>query len=197
MEGSYFYFLAWIGWIVATFLLKKDGFRLGVSIFLLLVVIGSQIQFSIFSASLSGSAFVVMGISCLGVAHYSVWMKLYTIVCTLIIAMIYTIFHVIELYDPVWIVIDRTWMLSGILVYASVLLHRNRTLRIFGLYIGMLQGELFLTFMYKAMNVSYAIGSFSFLNTASVSTMLFVLLYSIVRVFPYNRPFKRKQAKEG
>lgn len=197
MEGSYFYFFAWIGWIVTTFLLKKDGLRLSVSIFLLLVVIGSQIQLSIFSVSLSGSALVIMGISCFGVAHYSVWMKLYTVVCTLIIAMIYTIFHVIELYDPVWIVIDRTWMLGGILVYASVLLYRNRTLRIFGFYIGMLQGELFLTFMYKAMNVSYAIGSFLFLNTASVSTMLFVLLYSVVHVFPYSRPFKKKQAKEG
>lgn len=197
MEGSYFYFFAWMGWVITTFFLKKDGFRLGVSIFLLLVVIGSQMKLPIFSVSISGSALLIMSVSCLGIAFYSLWMKMYTLLCALIIAMIYTIFHVIELYDPVWIVIDRTWMLSSILVYASVLLHRNRILRIWGLYVGMVQGELFLTFIYKAMNVSYDIGSFAFLNIAAVSTILFALLYSAVRVFPYSRPFKKKQVKEG
>lgn len=197
MEGTYFYFCVWMGWIITTFFFKKDGFRLGMSFFLLLMIIGSQMAVSVFSFSISGSALLLASISFVGISVYSRWMQLYTLICALIIAMIYTIFHVIELYDPVWIVIDRTWMLSGILVYASVLLHRNRTLRVWGLYVGMLQGELFLTFIFKAMHVTYDIGGFSFLNSAAASTVLFSLLHSIGKVVSYTGQFKRKQVKEG
>lgn len=80
-------------------------------------------------------------ISFLGIAFYSIWKKIYALLSALIIAMLYASFHLLEMYDPIWIVMDRTWMLSGILVYASILLHRDRVLRLCSLYAGALQGR--------------------------------------------------------
>ena len=77
--------------------------------------------------------------SFIGLTLYSIWKKLYSLLSALIIAMLYTSFHLLEVYDPIWIVVDRLFLLSSALVYASVLLHEDRILRLCSLYIGMLQ----------------------------------------------------------
>lgn len=197
VEGSYFYFLAWMGWIIATFFLKKDTFRLCASAAILLFISCSQTVISISSFTISVNALLLGGISFVGIAVYSVWKKIYTLLCALIIAMLYTSFSLIELYDPIWIVINRTWMLSGILVYISILLHRDRLLRIWGLYVGALQGELFVAFVLKSFNFPYQLGSLQFFNMVALSTMFFSLLYSVGKIMTYTGQFKQKQVKEG
>lgn len=89
--------------------------------------------------------------------------KIYTLLSALIIAMLYTSFHLLEVYDPIWIVVDRLFLLSGALVYASVLLHGDRFLRLCSLYIGMLQGELLVTLIFRKLNFPYDYGSLAFL----------------------------------
>lgn len=197
LEGSYFYFLAWMGWIVTTFFLKKDKVRLGLSAVILLFIICSQTVISFASITISLNALLLGGMSFIGIAAYSVWKKVYTLLCALIIAMLYASFSLIELYDPIWIVIDRTWMLSGILVYTSVLLHRDRLLRIWGLYAGALQGELFVAFILKTFNFPYQLGNLQFFNMIAVSTMFCSLLYGIGKIMTYTEQFKKKQVKEG
>ncbi|MEH7460799.1 hypothetical protein V7166_01510 [Bacillus thuringiensis] len=197
MEGGYFYFLAWVGWIVTTFFLKKDTVRLKLSAVILLFIICSQAVIAFTSITISVNALLLAGISFIGIATYSVWKKVYTLLCALIIAMLYASFSLIELYDPIWIVVDRTWMLSSILVYTSVLLHRDRLLRIWGLYAGTLQGELFVAFILKTFNFPYQLGSLQFFNMIAVSTMFFSLLYGIGKIMTYTEQFKRKQVKEG
>jgi hypothetical protein len=73
LEGSYFYSLAWMGWIVATFFLKKDTFRLCVSVVILLFISCSQTVISISSFTISVNALLLGGISFIGIAVYSVW----------------------------------------------------------------------------------------------------------------------------
>lgn len=89
--------------------------------------------------------------------------KLYSLLSALIIAMLYTSFHLLEVYDPIWIVVDRLFLLSSALVYASVLLHEDRILRLCSLYIGMLQGELFVTIIFRKLHFPYDYGSLAFL----------------------------------
>ncbi|WP_242217281.1 hypothetical protein [Bacillus cereus group sp. BfR-BA-01380] len=197
MEGGYFYFLAWMGWIVTTFFLKKDTVRLGLSAVILLFIICSQTVISVASITISMNALLLGGVSFIGIAAYSIWKKIYTVLCALIIAMLYASFSLIELYDPIWIVVDRTWMLSSILVYTSVLLHRDRLLRIWGLYVGALQGELFVAFILKTFHFPYQLGSLQFFNMIAVSTMFFGFLYGIGKIITYTGQFKQKQVKEG
>ena len=89
--------------------------------------------------------------------------KLYILLSALIIAMLYTSFHLLEIYDPIWIVVDRVFLLSSALVYASVLLHGDRILRLCSLCVGMLQGELLVTFIFRKLNFPYDYGSLAFL----------------------------------
>ncbi len=56
MDGGYFYFLAWMGWIITTFFMKKESIRWKMSAFILFLIICSQFTFSIASFSISMNA---------------------------------------------------------------------------------------------------------------------------------------------
>ncbi len=196
MEGSYFYFVAWMGWIVTTFFLRKDEIRWKVSAVILMFIICSQITVSIASFTISVNALILGVISFLGVALYSIWKKVYALLSALIIAMLYTSFHLLEVYDPIWIVIDRTFMLSGTLVYASILLHRDRLLRLCSLYAGALQGEILVTFIFRRLHFPYEFGSLTFFDIIAVSTLLVMLMFYIVKISAYRGLFRKKHVKE-
>lgn len=196
MEGNYFYFLAWVGWIVATFFMKKESVRWKVSAVILIFIICSQITVSIASFTISVNALLLGIISFLGITLYSIWKKLYVLLSALIIAMLYTSFRLLEVYDPIWIVMNRTFMLSGALVYASILLHEDRLLRLCSLYAGALQGEILVTFIFRKLHFPYEFGSLAFFDIVAVSTLIVAILIWIAKVSAYTGQLRKKHVKE-
>ncbi len=196
MDGGYFYFLAWMGWIITTFFMKKESIRWRMSAFILLFIVCSQFTFSIASFSLSVNALFISIIAFGIVGIYSVWQKLYTLFSALIVAMLYTSFHLLEVYDPIWIIINRTLMLSAALVYASVLLHRDRLLRLCALYIGMIQGEILVAFIFRKLHFPYELGSLLFFDSIAVSTLFVAILFWVTKVSAFTGQFRKKHVKE-
>ena len=195
MDGSTFYFIAWIGWVVVTFFMKKDHIRWKLGACILIFMICSPLHVTIASFMVSVNALLLCIISFIGIALYSVWKKLYSLLSALIIAMLYTSFHLLEIYDPIWIVVDRVFLLSSALVYASVLLHGDRILRLCSLYVGMLQGELLVTFIFRKLNFPYDYGSLAFFDIVAVSTLFMAVLFWIAKASVYMEQFKRKTRK--
>lgn len=195
MDGSTFYFVAWIGWIVVTFFMKKEPIRWKISACILIFIICSQLNVTIASFTVSVNALLLCVISFVGITLYSIWKKLYALLSALIIAMLYTSFHLLEVYDPIWIVVDRLLLLSGALVYASILLYGDRILRLCTLYIGMLQGELLVTLIFHKLHFPYEYGSLAFFDVVAVSTLFMAILLWITKVSVYMEQFKRKTRK--
>ena len=70
-------------------------------------IICSPLHVTIASFTVSVNALLLSGIAFIGLTLYSIWKKLYSLLSALIIAMLYTSFHLLEVYDPIWIVVDR------------------------------------------------------------------------------------------
>ena len=124
--------------------MKKDLIRWKLGACILIFIICSPLHVTIASFVVSVNALLLCIISFI---RYILSGKLYSLLSALIIAMLYTSFHLLEIYDPIWIVVDRVFLLSSALVYTSVLLHGDRILRLCSLYVGMLQGEPLVTFI--------------------------------------------------
>jgi len=195
MDGSTFYFVAWIGWIIVTFFMKKDPIRWKLGACILFFIICSPLHVTIASFVVSVNALLLCIISFIGITLYSVWKKLYSLLSALIIAMLYTSFHLLEIYDPIWIVVDRVFLLSSALVYASVLLHGDRILRLCSLYVGMLQGELLVTFIFRKLNFPYDYGSLAFFDIVAISTLFMAILFFFAKASVYIERSKRKTRK--
>ncbi|WP_244403276.1 hypothetical protein [Parageobacillus sp. KH3-4] len=169
MEGIYFYFFFWMLWVISTFFMQKTRQRTMLAAAALIAIILSSVSLHIGSFHVTLSFLFLFFLSCYFVAKQTCWKLLYMVIAALTIAFAYTSFQLLSLFDPVWIWMDRTWMLAMVLVVICLLFYENIQSRLLCLIIGACQGETLYSIISKKVSFSYVIGSFSFLDTVSVS----------------------------
>lgn len=198
-EGLYFYFLGWTGWIIVTFLFPKSSLRTFLSILLLLVMACSATHIDIYGFSVS-LAFVILIFTAIFLLTNTMKQKYflnYFSICTMSLA--YVCFVIFEIYDPVWIIIDRTWMLSFILLYLALLLFKTKWERFAFMLTGILQGEILNSFVLNSIFSYSVIGSFDFLavlflTSAGLGTWM---IFETVTVYLDSVIQKRVRERQG
>jgi hypothetical protein len=169
MEGLYFYSFFWGLWLVATFFMKKTSRRTMLAAVALITIILSSVSLYIGSFRITLSFLFLFFLSCYFVAKQGRWELLYMAIAALTVAFAYTSFQLLVLFDPVWIWMDRTWMLAIILLILCFLFYENIQSRLLCLVIGSCQGEMLYSIISHKVSFSSIIGSYSFLDMVSLS----------------------------
>ncbi|WP_078546053.1 YphA family membrane protein [Litchfieldia alkalitelluris] len=172
MEGLYFYWIAWIAWTYATFILEKNRLRILFSAFILIVIILSPYQFVFSTFNVNAVHLLILAISFILIAKKTMIQKVYLLICSLTITIAYVSFQLFELFDPIWLFLDRKWMLAFVLVYLSLMLAKGRKSKVMSLLIGSCQGELLYGFVINKFRFNYEIGSLVFLDVLSISLLI-------------------------
>jgi hypothetical protein len=197
LDGAYFYWLAWIGWIITTFFFKKGQKRLFLSAFILIVIISSRIEIPVTdNVSIIFSAFGFLAAGYYFVSKQSLKSKWYLFLTTLIVTFAYVSFHLFELFDPVWLFADRKWLLSLAIVYVTLLLWKGISLRFFGMLIGVTQGEILYGYILQSFRFPYTIGSFAFLDAIAICSLLIGVWWVLEHLAVFYDSFTQKNAKE-
>src|SRR5690606_32574001 len=159
-EGIMFYWIAWTFWVITTFFMKKeDSLRLGFSLWLLALIILSPYSVPVFDFEIS-IAGIFLGCSIFGFGARIKGKKLlYLFICSFIIMLAYVCFHLFALFDPVWLVFPRNWMLAAVLVFTSLILQENKVSRILIILLGALQGEVLYALILSKYSFPYLIAS--------------------------------------
>lgn len=148
MEGVYFYFFSWCWVIVLIFIIHTDyQYRTYGILFFLLLIVFNPISISIFDISISFNYFYLLFL-CTGYVVVSKrinWMLL--LILSFIIALGYGVFLLIALYDPAWIFMNPTLLLSFGLVCLGIWLGKGFDTHVLIVTIGILQGDLLLAFL--------------------------------------------------
>ncbi|MBN8200296.1 YphA family membrane protein [Bacillus sp. NTK034] len=173
MEGLIFYWISWMVWIMATFFLDRNNkYRFLLSAWILIFIMLSPWTFKIFNVETGiGGLFLIVSLYIFA-GRLKKLSKLYFFFCTFILMMAYVIFHLFELFDPVWVMFSRNWMLSILLVYMAVLLQKNRMLRLPLILLGGIQGEVLYALILKQFSFPYTIGSLAFLDIMAISVSI-------------------------
>ncbi|MEA3319014.1 MAG: hypothetical protein U9Q88_03220 [Bacillota bacterium] len=170
ITGQYFYFICWIGWIIITFFFPKSVVRTFMSILILVVIAGSTTTIQMFGFTVTASFLVLAGIALILLVKSlkQKYILHYLSICT--IALAYVCFILFEIYDPVWIFLDRTWLLSAIILYLSLLLFKSRRERFVFMLTGVLFGEILRSIVMDRIFSYSAIGTFEFLAVLALSS---------------------------
>lgn len=176
LEGLTFYWASWFFWIVATFFMNKNHLsRFWLSLYLLLLIIASPYTVTLFGFDLS-IAGLFLCCPLFYVASRLEWQKLtYLLICSFIIMLAYVCFHLFELFDPVWLIFPRNWMLAVILLIMSLILHGNKRSRMFIIVLGSIQGEFLYALIISKYSFPYVIASLTFLDVLSLSSILLAI----------------------
>lgn len=181
MDGATFYWICWMAWVCSTFLMKKTKERLFLSILILMTIILSPYYVEIGDININFSILLILFFCLKEISKRSKKQVLYLFICILTISLAYCSFLMFELYDPVWVLFSRHLMLSAALIYVTLMLLKDFRLRLIGLLIGTIQGDVIYGIIMNNINFSYEIGSFVFLDVISMS-FGFIFIWSSLEV---------------
>ncbi len=141
MEGIYFYWLFWIGWIVTTFLLEKSRNRLAISIVILLLIIFSNKNIIVDDFVVNSSLIIAIIFGFFLLSNRNLRKVLFYLIISLILTSTFVSFKLFQLYDPLWIMFHPTMQVSIILVILLLILVKEQKIRVAIVFITVPQGE--------------------------------------------------------
>jgi hypothetical protein len=164
VEGIYFYWLSWLIWIIYTFFMRKDRFRLFVCSHLLLLIILSAYEMTIGPFQFSFAYLFLLAVAYRFVMKRRGRAFIYFAFASAIVTITYVSFHLLALFDPVWIFMNETWMLACMLVCVTFALYRPFFSRLLLLTVGCCQGEFLYSFILRQFSFHNLIGSLFFFD---------------------------------
>ncbi|WP_078413612.1 YphA family membrane protein [Priestia abyssalis] len=172
MEGIFFYWFAWIGWAAVTFLMEKRVLRTFYACALLVCVLFSTTTIHIGAYVFNGTFICFLLFGFIFLAWQRTLFSSYLLLSSFITMIAYAGFCLFELFDPVWIFIDRKWAIGFLLLYIVCMLVKSTQERILCLILGMCYGDLLFSAILYDVHMYYTIGALPFLDIAAISCML-------------------------
>jgi hypothetical protein len=172
MEGLFFLWLMWAGWIISTFMLeKKHYWRLRCSAAALIFIISFPYGISLSGFQTGVTAVLIFLSTMMFIKEFPLSEKLYLFLCSFIIAMSYSSFTLLSVYDPIILIVDKRIMTAAIILVLSILMYGGMKFsqkRIIAMLVGMITGEFLTGTVFMQTNLPYQIGSHLFLDMLSI-----------------------------
>lgn len=175
MDGFSFFWIFWIFWILSTFFMKKNNARLKISVWLLIVIILSLWKFPIAGIEVSLASIFMLFTAYSLIIRENKKTAAYSFFISYIVMLSFAGFQLMELYDPVWIIFHRKWMLAAFIIYLIFLLQKSLGLQIAVLLAGTVHGDLLYGIMVRRITEYHAV-SLMTLDVVAIS-LAFILLF--------------------
>jgi hypothetical protein len=175
VDGLLFYWIFWMGWVIATFFYSKNHEdRLIIAAWLLISIMLSATSFSVGLIEINGTGFFMIITAYIYVSRLQIKQLLYILLSSFILMLVTVCFLLYELFDPVWLFMKREWLLAIILTCVTLLLLQNRKQRMVAIILGSIHGELLFSLIVAKYSFSYSVAAlFSLDSIALTLSILF------------------------
>ncbi|WP_017728050.1 YphA family membrane protein [Halalkalibacterium ligniniphilum] len=179
MEGFYFFWFAWIFWVILTFFFPKKKLRMQATVGILGLIIFSSVTTDFLSFE--------VGISCLLLQVYGyyqlrnepLYSLLYLCIITWLLSASYATFHFLEVFDPVMLLVERSWLLGSIMAIMLLILGAKKERRVAVLFLGLAQGEWLTGLGFRYAFHERVIGGLMFLDVLAIAICLVSIWYGM------------------
>jgi cbb3-type cytochrome oxidase subunit 3 len=161
--------------VFLTFLLNRNNpYRLKLSVIVLITISLSELHYSLGNDQLYASGFFLLMVTYFLFSREKRSTMIYLFICSFIVSISYVSFHLFEIYDPIWIIINKQWMIGIFLGYLAILLQKTLKGRLFIIISGTMQGEILYAYILSKYHFPYSIGGFDYLDVFSLISVLLV-----------------------
>jgi hypothetical protein len=175
VEGSMFYWILWVFWVSITFFMNKQNpYRTKVAIGLLMVIILSNVHFMVGSFQFYASGVFLLLLSFFILGKKKLGPLLYAFICSFIITISYVTFNLFVIYDPIWVIFQKEWMMGICMCCLAIFLQKSLKDRLLIIVSGTMQGEILYAFYLSKFEFSYPIGTIAYLDVTSLVILLLV-----------------------
>ncbi|MEC1374807.1 hypothetical protein P9D39_10920 [Heyndrickxia oleronia] len=198
MDGFYSLFFLWSVWIYTTFILSRQNqLRFRIAFLSLLLLIVYPFSISLFSIPMQLSSIILLIICYFYFSKLKFWKKVYMFLAIFIIMIGYSGFSLLELYDPVWIFMDRKFLFGFVLFLLAQLLYpRSLPSQILCAFTGTIHGEIIYSLILKKWGFPYIIGDRSCLDICAL-VIFFLLSWFMINKMITSITLKNNVLKEN
>ncbi|MED1204887.1 hypothetical protein [Heyndrickxia acidicola] len=181
MDGEMFLGFLWAVWLIATFFLnKQNSMRIPAAALSLILIISYPYSIPIFSFSIKLPALLLLAIGYYYLNSLSFTRKLYMILSVMIITSGFTGAMLMELYDPIWMFMDRRLMLGGMVFLLGQFLYPQSLYKcLSSMVIAAIHGEILFSIFLSKWGIHYPIASDPFLDICSVY-LSFTIIWHLI-----------------
>lgn len=197
MEGIYFYWLFWLFWILSSFFMNRGQKRFKISLCLLIAIILSVNSVNLLNFEISMTTVFVLLVTYSAIAKQTTGRRLYVIITSFIVMISYATFLLFELYDPVWVILDRSWLLAALLAYLVIIMHEHTEQRVISLIAGVIHGDVLYSILLRKFSFPYTIGSMQFLDVMALCLAFLLIIsgFNFVSVF-FEQYFSQQEGEK-
>lgn len=175
MEGSMFYWILWVFWVYVTFFMSKQNlYRLKLASVILVLIILSNVHFKFMSFEFYVSGLFMLLLSYIILSKKKLGPLLYAFICSFIVTIAYVTFNLFVIYDPVWVIFQKEWMMGICFSCLAIFLLPSLKDRLLIIVSGTMQGEILYAFYLSKFEFSNPIGTMAYLDAFSIITILLV-----------------------
>jgi len=175
MEGSMFYWILWVFWIYVTFFMNKQNlYRSKLGSVILVLIILSNVHFKVISFEFYASGLFILLLSYIILGKKKLGSLLYAFICSFIVTIAYVTFNLFVIYDPVWVIFQKEWMMGICFSCLAIFLQTSLKDRLLIIVSGTMQGEILYAIYLSKFEFSYPIGTIAYLDVFSLITILLV-----------------------
>jgi hypothetical protein len=175
MEGSMFYWILWVYWVYVTFFMNKQNhYRSKLATFILVLIILSNVHFMFMSFEFHVSGLFMLLLSYIILSKKKLGSLLYAFICSFTVTIAYVTFNLFVIYDPVWVIFQKEWMMGICFSCLAIFLQTSLKDRLLIAVSGTMQGEILYAFYLSKFEFSYPIGAIAYLDVFSLITILLV-----------------------
>ncbi|MBS4209755.1 hypothetical protein [Bacillus sp. FJAT-50079] len=198
MDGIFYLFFLWSIWIIATFLLEKQQFyRLPMAAGALLLLILFPVHLSLKFMLMSGSTIIILFIGYYFLSKLPWKQKLYVSGAILSLSIGYSGFRLFEIYDPIWVFIDRKSFFCFFLFFFAYFMYPSSlSLRLLFICLGVLHGEIFFAILLSHWGMVHMVGAKECLDILAITCSLLLIFQAIVHLVSFSTQINRKKLQQ-
>jgi hypothetical protein len=170
MDGLFFYWVSWMVWVVFVFFFPKN-FVIRVSLILHVLTVITLSRYCLYFGYMGiGAAGIYSVVAvCICNRKLSLWRFMYLLICAFILALAYASFQLFSILDPVWVIVDFSWMVAILIHFLSLILFESLNTRISAIILGLFAGDCLVGSLLASHSLSYTIASFSYLDLVTMT----------------------------
>ncbi|MEH7012672.1 hypothetical protein V7087_18000 [Neobacillus niacini] len=175
MEGSMFYWIIWVFWVYITFFMNKQNlYRTKLAAGILMFIIFSNVNFMFMGFEFYASGLFMLLLSYIIFSKKKLGSLLYAFICSFIVTISYVTFNLFVIYDPIWVIFQKEWMMGICFSCLAIFLQNSLKDRLLIIVSGTMQGEILYAYYLSKFEFTYPIGSIAYLDVSSLAVLLLV-----------------------
>lgn len=123
MDGILFYWLGWIFWIIATFLMSKGKTRTLLALSILFIISFSLVNVTILGIEVNISFCILVCGAFFVLAKQNY--KIFSLFVIIFIGFCYTGLRLWEVISPIWFIVPRIYVYTAIVIVLTILFSKN------------------------------------------------------------------------